>query len=76
LLLQLAKNSSYAKWLALFVRDHALYKFAKHTNFHAVLELDKLNDAIRGLHAMHIYDVNLKELNDDMFYELVKKLVS
>ena len=76
MLLQLPKDSSYAKWLALFVRDNALYIHAKHTNFHAVLELDKLNDALNALRAIHIYDAKLKELNDDMFYELVKKLVS
>lgn len=76
LLLQRIKNSSYGKWWALFVQDNPLYDFAKHTKPHGLFTLDELNNALRGLHAFHIYQVKLREFDEAMFIELVKKLVS
>ncbi len=76
LLLQRIKNSSFVKWWALYVQDNPLYNYARHTKPHGVLTLDELNNALRGLHALHIYQVNLREFNETMFIELVKKLVS
>ncbi len=76
LLLQKIKNGTYGKWRAFFVQDNPLYDYAKHTKPHAVQSLDELNDALRGLHAFHIYQVELREFNESMFIDLVKKLVS
>jgi len=76
LLLQKSMKSTYARWLAVLVQDSPLYNFAKYTKPHGVLTLDELNNALRGLHASHIYQVRLKEFNKDLFIELAKKLVS
>ena len=76
LLLQLKEDGPYATWLSCEVQDNPVYSKARYLSPHAVLELDKLNDALRSLHAAHIYLVDLKELDNKLFINLVKKLMS
>jgi len=76
LILQRSKVDPYAKWLVLEVRDNPLYNFAKYIYPHGVQTLSELNEALRGLHVIHIYSVELKEFQEDMFLDLVKRLVS
>lgn len=76
LLLQQSSNSSYAEWLSCTIKDHALWRSAKHMDPHAVKDIDRFNVALRGLHAMHLYVVDLKKFNESIFLDLVKKLVS
>ena len=77
LLLQLKEDGPYATWLSCEVEGNSLYPTkARYLRPHAVLEFNELNDALRGLHATHRYIVDLKELDNKLFINLVKKLVS
>ena len=43
---------------------------------HAMTDVPRLDDALRGLHAVHIYQTELRPFNIDDFKSLVKKLAS
>lgn len=76
LLLQNDVNGLYPKWRISITQDNALFTRSRSSGPHAMLDLPSLENALRGLHATHIYITRLKDFSLDDFVILVKKLAS
>jgi len=76
LLLQLVPEEAYPRWLITRTQDHPLLETSEHVQRHAMMDVSSLDEALKGLHSIHIYQTEQKPFSLDDFVALVKKLAS